>query len=146
MPGGRNRRGADGLGRQCAAIPLLRQDDALLVVLVTSRDTGRWVVPKGWHEAGVSGAEMAAREAFEEAGLVGRVQPTPLGAYRYHKRLASADPLLCEVAVFTMEVAELLETWPEQGQRRRHAFPPAEAAALVAEAELAALLLGLAGG
>lgn len=143
-PGGsapRHRRaGPDGVGRQCAALPLLRENGALRVVLVTSRGTGRWVLPKGWLKAGISGPEMAAIEAFEEAGLRGWVEPLPVGAFDYAKELESETLLPCRVEVFAMEVTEQLGEWPEQGQRIRRAFTPAEAAALVAEPDLAALL------
>ncbi len=61
------------------------------ILLVTSRETGRWVIPKGWPMKGKSGSEAAAREAFEEAGVVGEIAPEPLGAYGYVKFLKSGE-------------------------------------------------------
>jgi 8-oxo-dGTP pyrophosphatase MutT (NUDIX family) len=123
-----------------AALPLLQHDGRLAVVLVTSRETGRWVLPKGWAELGVSRPAMATKEAFEEAGLIGVIEPRSCGSYRYAKRLGDATTLICEVKVFTLRVTEMLDDWPEKAERRRHIVPPAEAAGLVEEAELAALL------
>jgi 8-oxo-dGTP pyrophosphatase MutT (NUDIX family) len=144
--GQKQRLGPDGRGRQYAALPLMQQQSGVLVVLVTSRETGRWVLPKGWAEPGLSGAELAAKEAFEEAGLRGETQEQPLGCYGYPKRLGNGDELPCQVEVFALRVTEVLTEWPERRQRQRRSFPPEEAAALVAEPELAALLRGLAGG
>jgi len=131
------------LGRQVAALPLVQDGGRLAVVLVTSRDTGRWILPKGWVEAGVNGAEMAGKEAFEEAGLLGEVEPRPCGTYRYTKRLTGTQTLTCEVKVFTLRVTGMLDDWPEKTERQRRIVSPAEAAGLVEEAELAALLRGL---
>jgi len=76
---GRNHRHeSDGPGRQFAALPVTERDGETLVLLVTSRDTGRWVLPKGWAERGLTGSELAAKEAFEEAGVVGEVGTTPI--------------------------------------------------------------------
>ena len=123
-----------------AALPLVQEGGRLAVVLVTSRDTGRWVLPKGWAEPGVNRAEMAATEAFEEAGLIGEVEPRSCGSYRYAKRLDGTRTLLCEVKVFTLRITGMLDDWPEKAERQRRIISLAEAADLVEEAELAALL------
>ena len=137
------RRRQDGTGRQYAALPLLRQADATRVILVTSRGTGRWILPKGWAETRMSGADLAAKEAFEEAGLIGVMQPHSIGAYSYRKQFVGDETLACRVEVFTMEVEALLDDWPERQQRRRQSFTLAEAAAAVAEVELQDLLRSL---
>ena len=131
--------------RQCAAIPIIVQADGqLMVLLVTSRGTSRWVIPKGWTATKLTDAEAAAREAFEEAGVLGQItSDTPLGTYRYQKRLPSGRIVTCEVSVFLLRVTKQLETWPEKGQRRAKWFRPAEAASLVDEPELTAILLNL---
>ena len=129
--------------RQSAALPLLGSGAALRVVLITSRETRRWVVPKGWIEAGEAPHRSAAREAFEEAGLHGEPEAEPFGAYAYPKRLSSGAVLPTEVLVFRFRVARLLRDWPERGERTRRLFAPDAAAALVAEPGLAALLRGL---
>ena len=113
-------------------------------MLITSRDTGRWIIPKGWPEKKLAPAELAAREAFEEAGLVGRTGERPFGSYRYEKRLRSGKSTLCNVDVYLFEVDEQLDDWPERGQRERQWMTPGKAAMLVSEAGLVELLLELA--
>lgn len=129
--------------RQSAALPLVGQGAALRVVLVTSRETRRWVIPKGWIEPNEPPHRSAAREAFEEAGLLGEADNHPLGLYAYPKRLARGGAVTTEVLVFRFRVARLLRDWPERRERDRRLFTPAAAAALVAEPGLAALLRGL---
>ena len=131
--------------RQSAALPLLGAGDALRVVLVTSRDTRRWVVPKGWIEPNEPPHSSAAREAFEEAGLHGEAEPAPLGLYAYPKRFGSGAVVPTEVLVFRFRVSQLLEDWPERRERERRLFAPDAAADLVAEPGLAALLRSLTG-
>ena len=128
--------------RQFAALPCMSGEAGLMVLLVTSRGTGRWVLPKGWPKKRCSGAEIAALEAFEEAGLMGDVAVRSIGLYRYSKHLPNGGVVQCDVDVYPMRVAELLEDWPERAQRRRQWFTLAEAAGLVNEADLTALLLG----
>src|SRR5262245_32596723 len=71
-----------------AALPFrLRSDGAIEVMLITSRDTGRWLIPKGWPAAGLSPQDSAAIEAREESGLVGRIGDHAIGCYQYDKRL-----------------------------------------------------------
>lgn len=129
--------------RQSAALPLVGGGGALRVVLVTSRETRRWVLPKGWIEPLEPPHHSAAREAFEEAGLAGEAEHAPLGVYSYGKRLAGGVVQPCEVLVFRFRVARLLRDWPERPERTRRLFTPEAAAALVAEPGLARLLRGL---
>jgi 8-oxo-dGTP pyrophosphatase MutT (NUDIX family) len=126
---------------QFAALPTTVRTGQLHVLLITSRETRRWVIPKGWPEKGYSPPELAAREAYEEAGIVGRVAPVPLGSYRYAKRLTAKKAVPCVVEVYLLEVERELDDWPERRQRERRWLPPAEAAPLVEEAGLADLLL-----
>jgi 8-oxo-dGTP pyrophosphatase MutT (NUDIX family) len=130
----------DGTGRQCAALAFADRDGEIQVLLVTSRETRRWVLPKGWAEDGLAPAVLAAKEAFEEAGALGEVAPEPIGTYRYRKRLEAGAGVACEVGVFPMRVARLLEEWPEATERERRWFSPQEAAERVEEAGLADLL------
>jgi 8-oxo-dGTP pyrophosphatase MutT (NUDIX family) len=132
--------------QQSAALPLFGQGAALRVVLVTSRETKRWVIPKGWIEPGEAASHSAAREAFEEAGLAGEAEEHPLGLYTYAKRLPRGAVQPCEVLVFRFRVARLLREWPERRERQRRLFTPEAAAALVMEADLARLLRSLARG
>jgi 8-oxo-dGTP pyrophosphatase MutT (NUDIX family) len=134
--------------RQYAALPLaLGADGQRLVLLVTSRETRRWILPKGWAEKGLAPHALAAKEAFEEAGLQGEIGAEPIGRYRYAKQLRGKKrtrTLACEVQVFPLAVAQQLEDWPEKGQRATRWCTPEEAATLVEEGGLVALLLNLA--
>jgi 8-oxo-dGTP pyrophosphatase MutT (NUDIX family) len=130
-------------GCQCAALPYRKEAGELQVMLVTSRGTGRWVLPKGWPEKGKTLAEQAAREAFEEAGIVGLPCESSIGTYAYSKQTASGDFADCVVEVFPLRVVQLLDTWPECEQRRRQWFTPAQAAMAVDEGGLVTLLVKL---
>lgn len=134
----------DKRGRQCAALPFRDCDGEFQVLLVTSRETRRWVLPKGWTEKRGRGAQQAAQEAFEEAGIRGRIETTPIGAYAYPKRLDCGATVTCDVEVFALEVERLLDDWPEKGQRERRWFSLAEAAMAVEEGGLVTLMLRLA--
>lgn len=112
-------------------------------MLVTSRERGRWVLPKGWAKKRMTGAQLAALEAYEEAGLVGKVTRKAIGSYNYLKRMIDGSVIDCGVDVFPMRVAELLDDWPERSQRQRRWFTFAEAAEAVEEPDLAALLRAL---
>ncbi|WP_114392974.1 NUDIX hydrolase [Oleisolibacter albus] len=133
--------------RQFAALPYRLGPQGLQVLLVTSRETRRWLVPKGWAESGVPPHELAALEAFEEAGVVGEIDPTPFGRYRYEKRLADGTLVPLEVDVYPLAVTRILEDWPEKGQRERRWMTPGQAAMTTGEAGLVEILLrlGLAG-
>ena len=113
------------------------------VVLLTSRQTGRWVIPKGWPIAGRKPTQAAVREAYEEAGLIGLAsRGNPVGHYRYRKRLPSGKFVTCKVGVFLLRVRRELTDWPESDQRVRAWFSLEVAAKLVAERDLAKLILG----
>lgn len=116
------------------------------VLLISSRDTGRWVIPKGWPMQGRTGPEAAAIEAWEEAGVKGEIADAMLGQFRYDKVLkrdaAQKQAQPCIVDVFPLEVRKLADDFPEQRQRRRKWFAVDVAARKVAEAELKAILVG----
>jgi 8-oxo-dGTP pyrophosphatase MutT (NUDIX family) len=112
----------------------------LKVLLVTSRETCRWVTPKGWAEEDLTPGGLAAKEAYEEAGAVGDVRPEPIGRYSYSKRLKDGSRLTCEVGVFRMTVNHLLDEWPERHQRERRWFTLGQAAQQVDETGLTELL------
>lgn len=129
--------------RQVAALPIRRTDTGIAeVLLVTSRETKRWIVPKGWPMSRKADCDAAAIEAREEAGAVGRVSRNPIGAYTYFKRRERHFDLV-EVAVFQLDVAQQLKEWPEQAQRLARWFTPTEAAELVQEPGLSAIILRL---
>lgn len=125
---------------QVAALCLREDRVGRQVLMVTSRGTGRWVVPKGWPMNGRTLAGAAQQEAWEEAGAIGRVEEIPIGYYLYQKRYRTGPPLACRVEVFRLDVAALAHDWPEKKQRRRRWMRPDEAAAAVDEPGLAELL------
>jgi 8-oxo-dGTP pyrophosphatase MutT (NUDIX family) len=126
---------------QSAALPWRRTaGGALEVLLITSRETRRWVIPKGWPIKGLTSAQTAAREAFEEAGVEGEIRKKKIGVYHYDKRLRSGRVQNVRVAVFSLEVDTEREAWPEVLQREKLWASPAEAADLVGEPELASLM------
>jgi len=104
--------------RQAGAIPFKYEAGDLRVLLITSRGAGRWVIPKGWIEDGASAAQAAAQEAFEEAGITGLIDETPLGSFEYSKRLGSGAKKLAMVEVFALRVEKQRKKWPERAERR----------------------------
>jgi len=116
-------------------------DTGVEVLLITSRDTGRWVIPKGWPMAGLAPEAAAAEEAWEEAGVVGVMSPVCLGRYGYQKCLSVSAHIPCAVAVYGLRVARLADKFPEMKERNRQWFAPKEAASLVQERELASLIV-----
>ena len=130
---------------QIAAMPIRRAaDGSTEILLVTSRTTRRWIVPKGWPMKGVKDRDAAAREAYEEAGVVGRVSEKPAGRYSYWKRM-SDHFTLCEVKPYLLEVEKQLDAFREQHQRDLHWFKLADAADIVDEPELSTALRKLEG-
>ncbi|WP_093331790.1 DUF47 family protein [Sphingomonas rubra] len=128
--------------RQIGALPYRIVDDgAAEVMLITSRDTGRWVVPKGNPMRGLAPHEAAAAEAWEEAGVTGYVCAAPLGEYRYPKR-RRRGVVEAAVAVYPLAVVRQAADWPERGQRTTRWFPLAQAAASVTEPQLKRLIAG----
>lgn len=125
---------------QAAALPWRRRDGQVEVLLITSRGTGRWVLPKGWPEGNERLFETAEREALEEAGVTGSVSPAEAGRYLYGKKSQSGLERRCEVHVFPLEVGAIEDDWPERGQRERRWTPVAEAATLVSEPGLSDIL------
>nr|WP_294516511.1 NUDIX hydrolase [uncultured Rhodopila sp.] len=127
--------------QQYAALPIrVKEGGGLEVLLLTSRDTGRWIIPKGWPGRKLTPRAAAAREAYEEAGIEGSIRPPgPVGRYHYAKRLACGE-IRIRVKVFLLHVERQLDSWPEQDQRRTRWLSPEQAAELVEEPELAAIL------
>jgi len=129
--------------KQVAAVAVRRQASGKLeVLLVTSRETRRWVVPKGWPWPEVPDHEAAAAEAWEEAGVRGRILADRLGVYTYDKR-RDGSRLAVDVVAYLLEVSDEESIWPEMDERQRAWFNLAEAAQAVEEPELKALLLSL---
>jgi 8-oxo-dGTP pyrophosphatase MutT (NUDIX family) len=126
---------------QYGALPWRVGEDGVEVLLVTSRDTRRWVIPKGWPMKGRKPHIAAAIEASQEAGLRGKIEKNPLGAYEYEKRLKKDVSVTCRVDVFPLLAVKQKKSWPEKNQRAAHWFPAAIAAEQVDEPELRAIIL-----
>jgi len=110
------------------------------ILMITSRGSGRWIVPKGWPIDGLTPAASAAQEAWEEAGVVGTTYDRCLGLYSYNKVLEDGSGLPCVAMVYPIKVKSLAKDFPEKGQRVRQWMTPKKAASLVAEPELARIL------
>jgi 8-oxo-dGTP pyrophosphatase MutT (NUDIX family) len=126
---------------QFAALPWRRNTAGEVeVLLITSRETRRWVIPKGWPIKNMSSSKSAAREAFEEAGVLGKIRKRPVGTYAYDKRLKNGRLQHVRVAVFGLQVEREADIYPEAGQRERQWAAVDEAARMVDEPELMVIL------
>ncbi|HUC70887.1 MAG TPA: NUDIX hydrolase [Stellaceae bacterium] len=119
-------------------------DGKVQVLLVTSRDTGRWIIPKGNVHGGSTPAKAAEREAYEEAGIKGTItSPIPLGSFTYSKRLESGEARAATVEVYILRVEQRLRKWPEKGERKLSWVSTKKAVGLVQEPGVVPLLLRL---
>lgn len=114
---------------QYGALPYrITKTGSLELLLVTTRQTKRWIIPKGWPVKGLNPAKSAAREAYEEAGIRGAVSGKPIGVFSYEKRLdEDGSTIPCEVRVFALSVKRRLKTWPEAHEREAKWFEPLHA-------------------
>jgi 8-oxo-dGTP pyrophosphatase MutT (NUDIX family) len=126
---------------QFAALPWRISERGIRqVMLLTSRETRRWVIPKGWPMKKLKPTEVASQEAYEEAGLIGHiVSKRPIGRFHYAKRLPKGE-VLCQVRVFLFRVERQLDDWPEKSQRDSEWFDAGKAAELVEEGGLAEII------
>lgn len=130
-------------GRQVAALCWRHAPNGnshLEILLVTSLSSKRWILPKGWLEPELSAAENAAREAFEEAGVTGKVSPQPIGAYHYLKEKKDGGGMPCSVDVFVLAVTKQLDDWPEKNVRELAWMPVEQAISQVSEPGLRQIL------
>ena len=125
---------------QIAALPWRHGKKGLEILLVSSRETKRWIIPKGWPMKGRKPHAAAAQEAKEEAGLLGKIVKEPIGHFHYVKNMRDGAAQLCRVDVFPLEVEKQRKSWPERDQRITRWFALEEAAELVREPELIALI------
>lgn len=116
-------------------------EDEVEILLITSRESRRWVIPKGWPIKKKKPYETAATEAFEEAGVEGNVRKKPIGRYTYLKELQSDVVLPCIVELFQIEVKDLADNFKERDERVLAWGSPDEAARRVREIELKSLLV-----
>lgn len=133
----------DGRIRQIAALVYHVKKNRLEILLITSRGTGRWVLPKGWPQIGKTFAQSAKAEAFEEAGVRGDVAPFSIGTYTYEKHdICDGEVGDFIVDVFPMHFSHQQKNWPERGVRRLEWLSVEESVQRVEEPELKALLAG----
>lgn len=125
---------------QYAALPFRTVESQVQVLLVTSRETKRWILPKGRPEKKVPARNVAAQEAYEEAGVVGLVSAKSIGGFPSAKRLRSGLEVPTWVRVFLLDVEKELDDWPERDERERRWVTPAEATSLVSDQGLASFL------
>jgi 8-oxo-dGTP pyrophosphatase MutT (NUDIX family) len=130
-------------GKQVAALcwrPSPKRNSQIEILLVTSLNSKRWILPKGWLEPELSAAENAAREAFEEAGVTGKVSSQPVGAYHYLKEKKDGGGMPCSVDVFALAVTKQLDDWPEKNARELAWLTVERAAMQVSEPGLREIL------
>ncbi len=121
---------------QSGVIPYRIIDGQIEVLLITSSTKKRWIIPKGMVEPFMTPQASAAKEAWEEAGIVGQVTNTPIGAYEYHKYGG-----ICRVEVFLLQVETVLKDWPEAKVRRREWLSISKAIKRIQNAELKSILM-----
>lgn len=128
------------LRTQFAALCFRIRKDRPDILLVTSRGSGRWIVPKGWPNHEMTPADSALREAWEEAGVRGQAIDRCLGLYSYAKTEEGGRALPCLAMLYPIFVRDLADDYPEAGERQRSWKRPKKAARLVEEPELAHLI------
>lgn len=127
---------------QVAALPVrIGTTGALEVLIISTRGSGRWTIPKGWPMRGRTDPEAAAEEAYEEAGVRGAIATEPLGTFEYVKRRSEHEKLL--VTVYRLDVEARVRRWRERGQRQQRWLPASEAAECVAWTGLADIIRSL---
>ncbi len=127
--------------KQYAALPYIKRGKHIEVLLITRRRSKRWIIPKGWPEEKLSASELAALEAFEEAGLSGKIGRKSIGSFCYLKQLDDGRRITCKVDVYPLRVRAQYLDWPEKGQRELAWLKAAKAADLIEEEGLGELIL-----
>jgi 8-oxo-dGTP pyrophosphatase MutT (NUDIX family) len=125
---------------QVGALPYRKHGRGVDVLLVSSRETRRWIIPKGWPMKGKKDWAAAAQEAFEEAGVEGDIGKKSLGSYTYGKRHKSGTVVPTEVTVYPLDVKLIHSIWPEHHERHRKWVPAKEAITMVEEEGLKAII------
>lgn len=125
---------------QYGALVYRINNDKTQVMLITSRRSQRWILPKGWPIKGLKPHQAAAQEAWEEAGIRGKVSKRPCGLYTYPKATVLGKAAPCTVILFPMELSKISNKFPESGERRRKWMSAKKAAARIANRDLARVI------
>jgi 8-oxo-dGTP pyrophosphatase MutT (NUDIX family) len=125
---------------QYAALPWRATPDGLEILLITTLNTRRWIIPKGWPLDGLAPHDSAAREALEEAGICGTIAADAFGSFSYEKIRKSGQVVTCNVSVFPMHVEQQRKRWIEKGAREMRWCKVEEALELVSMPELSQIL------
>ncbi|HEX4534282.1 MAG TPA: NUDIX hydrolase [Rhizomicrobium sp.] len=125
---------------QYGALPYRVVDGRLEILLITTLRSRRWIIPKGWPITGQTPQASAAREALEEAGVCGEIEPKAIGSFRYFKQLKNGDMTLCSVEVFALKVTQQRKTWAEKASRELRWCSVDQALAAISEAPLRQLI------
>ena len=126
--------------QQIGALCYKKKNDMIYILLISSRRSGRWIIPKGWRFDKFSNQKSAALEAWEEAGVQGKVSKKMIGAYFYRKRSEEEKFFTCEVKVYLLEVKKMKKKFPERNQRKQKWVLLEKAVNLVTEPELKGLI------
>ena len=130
---------------QYAALPYrIRAGARTEVMLITSREARRWIIPKGWPQKDKAPHRSAAREAFEEAGVIGAVGRRSIGSFSHNKRLKNGDVVTCKVLVFPLKVDRQDKKWPEKKEREVRWWSAERAANTVEHPKLSQIINRLA--
>jgi 8-oxo-dGTP pyrophosphatase MutT (NUDIX family) len=122
---------------QYAALPYRAKGKSKLeIMLVTSRGTRQWIIPKGWPKRGIPPYKTAAKEAFEEAGVLGKVSKRSIGSYPYNKIIKKGRTASCRIQVFALRVTRQHKRWPEKRERRIRWYRAAEAVRFIRSSHL----------
>jgi 8-oxo-dGTP pyrophosphatase MutT (NUDIX family) len=124
--------------QQSGVIPYRIRDGNIEVLLITSTTRKRWIIPKGVIELDMTPQDSAAKEAWEEAGIIGQVTSTSMGTYNYQKWRG-----ICRVEVFLLKVETVLDNWPEASYRKRRWLSVEQAVKRIKQAELKQILMTL---
>lgn len=134
-----NRAKKSEMRSQFAALVYRVKSGEVQFLLITSRRSGRWIIPKGWPMLGMKPADAAAQEAWEEAGVIGTASDTCLGLYSYYKQRDNSKKdvtLPCLAMVYPVKALKLKTDYPEAGQRRRKWVSRKKATKMIQEPEL----------
>ena len=136
-----SREGMNAVPLQSGVLPWrLKGRKKAEVLLVTGRRSGRWMIPKGWPMPGKTLADSAAQEAFEEAGIEGKVDEQPIGTFRHVKQHLLFGEMEVDIQVHSFAVRRELSSWPEKGERNRKWFACDDAATKVDSEELGSMI------